>query len=452
MNKMLAIINREYLQRLRTKAFIIATALGPLLLIGFSAVPALVIGIKTGQATRITIVDQTGRMYESVRENILTESSDEDDEPSAQKKIAARAANANRVERVRAASADAEFHYEVEQVAPDGRSLDDVKRELNRRVLQDELDAYIIIPPDILTTGKAEYFGRNVGDVFTIGQLEDHVTNAVIAERMNDAQVDPKHIRELSRRVNLEAIKISERGEERDSGGSFMLAFIVGFFIYMTVTLYGQAILSAVVEEKSTRIAEVLFSSVRAFPLIMGKLIGISLLALTQYAIWGLALAGFALYGVSALVAQGIDISLPRIAPSTIIYFFLFFLLGYFVYATIFVLVGAMVTTTQEGGQASMPVMLLFLVGFYLAFPVIRSPHSSFSFWVSMVPFFAPVTMVVRIVTETPPLWEIALSLLIGVITVVLFIWIAARVYRTGMLMYGKRASIPEVLRWIRQP
>ena len=106
----------------------------------------------------------------------------------------------------------------------------------------------------------------------------------------------------------------------------------------------------------------------------------------------------------------------------------------------------------KQNSQASMHVMLLFVVGIYLAFPVIRSPHSSFSFWVSMVPFFAPVTMVVRIVTETPPIWEIALSFLIGVITVVLLIWIAARVYRTGMLMYGKRASIPEVLRWVRQP
>jgi ABC-2 type transport system permease protein len=110
-----------------------------------------------------------------------------------------------------------------------------------------------------------------------------------------------------------------------------------------------------------------------------------------------------------------------------------------------------MVTTTQEGGQLAMPVIFLLMIGFYLAFPVIRSPSSSFSFWVSLVPFFSPITMLVRIITETPPMWEIISSLLIGFGTVLFFIWLAARIYRTGMLMYGKRASIPEALKWVRQ-
>ena len=143
--------------------------------------------------------------------------------------------------------------------------------------------------------------------------------------------------------------------------------------------------------------------------------------------------------------------SIPAIPFAHYVYFALFFLLGYFVYATIYALVGSMVTTTQEGGQLAMPIILILVISFYLFLPVSRSPDSSFSFWVSMLPFSAPVAMLVRIVTQTPPFWQIALSLLIGFSTVLLIMWFASRVYRVGMLMYGKRASIPEALRWARQ-
>jgi ABC-2 type transport system permease protein len=143
-------------------------------------------------------------------------------------------------------------------------------------------------------------------------------------------------------------------------------------------------------------------------------------------------------------------VNVPHLPPLFAVYFLLFFLLGYFLYASLYALIGSMVTTTQEGGQLAMPVVLLLVLGFYLAFPVIRSPSSPLAFWVSMVPFFAPITMIIRIVSQTPPLWEIALSLFIGLVTVVGVLFLTARIYRVGMLMYGKRATIPEVLRWIR--
>ena len=219
----------------------------------------------------------------------------------------------------------------------------------------------------------------------------------------------------------------------------------------MSVLLYGQFVLGAVIEEKETRIAEILFSSMRSFPLMMGKLIGVSLLALTQLAVWGLAFLALTLGGVGLLASKGLPVHIPHIAPIIYFYFVLFFLLGYFIYATIHVLVGSMVTTAQEGGQLAMPIILILVVGFCLAFPVIRSPDSSFAFWVSMFPFFSPIVMLVRIVSQTPPAWQILLSLGIGGGTVVLLLWLAARVYRVGMLMYGKKASIPEVMRWVRQ-
>ena len=353
---------------------------------------------------------------------------------------------------MRRAAAAGEQGYAVEQVQTGGRDIEEVKRSLNERVKKDELDGYLVIPPDVLTTGAAEFYARNTGDLFTNGQIADRLTKAVREQRMVERHINPADMREITQPVKVKTKKVGEgREEAEDTGQGFYLVFGVGFVIYLTILMYGQVILGAVIEEKETRIAEILFSSIRSFPLMMGKLIGVSLVALTQFAIWGLMFAAFALYGVAKLAEQGMAIPLPHVPASVFAYLVLFFLLGYFIYATIYALVGSMVTTTQEGGQLAMPIILILVLGFYMAFPVIRSPNSPFAFWVSMVPFFAPITMLVRIVTQTPPFWQIALSLAIGFSTVVLLLWLAARVYRVGMLMYGKRATIPEVLKWIRQ-
>jgi ABC-2 type transport system permease protein len=339
--------------------------------------------------------------------------------------------------------------YVVEQAPLGGRPVEEVSRELNERVRRNELDGYVILPPDILQDGEVKYYARNVGDMFTRGQLQDRISRAVRDQRMDEEKIPADLIDRINKPVNMTAIN-SESGKQ-ESEGSFFFVLIIGFLIYIMIIMYGQVILAAVVEEKETRIAEMLFSSVRSFPLLLGKLIGVSLVALTQFAIWGLTFLALASLGPGMLASRGINVSLPSVPPVFFLYFFLFFLLGYFVYATLYALVGSVVTTTQEGGQLAMPVLFLLIIGFYFTFPVIRSPNSGLAFWVSMFPFFSPITMIVRIVTQTPPLWQILLSLVIGYGTVVLLMWLAARIYRTGMLMYGKRATIPEIVRWMRQ-
>ncbi|MGH9916766.1 MAG: ABC transporter permease, partial [Pyrinomonadaceae bacterium] len=336
-----------------------------------------------------------------------------------------------------------------EQAPVSGRSLDDIKAELNSRIRNGTLDLYIILRPDILEKGSADLYARNTADFAATSDLKRRIGDAVSQLRMTRAGISIDRVRELSRPITLSTTKVSERGEERDTGGGFALAFGVGFLIYITVILYGQMILGAVIEEKNTRISEILFSSVSSLQLMMGKLIGVSLVALTQYAVWGLAIAAIFLYGAATAAAAGF--TLPHLPVSLAVYGALFFLVGYFIYSTFYVLVGSMVTSQQEAGQLSMPVILLLVVGFYLAFPVIKNPDSVFSFWVSMVPFFSPVTMLVRISAQTPPIWQILLSLAIGFGFAIGLVWVAARIYRIGMLMYGKRASIPEAWRWLRQ-
>lgn len=454
MNKLLAIIKREYLQRVRTKFFIIMTVLGPLMLVVFTVVPGLLVGMKTGD-TRIAIVDQTEgvKLYEPMREGLLNR--DRDNEEDDNKQNMAGSVNANQKDRMEKAGKSFTGSFRVEEVKVNGRPLEDLRRELNARIGRDELEGYLVIPSDILTNSKSKpaYYGRNVGDFMTSQQIQSRLNSAVRRQRLLAEGVKVQNVDALSKSVGIATYPVNEKGQEgaEDSGAGFVLVFIIAFLIYMTILLYGQVVLGAIVEEKETRIAEILFSSVRPFYLMLGKLIGVSLMALTQLGIWVAAFGLVAAYVLPALTARGMEVNLPHLPPVFFVYFFLFFGLGYFIYATIYVLVGSMVTTTQEGGQMAMPIVFLLMAGLYMAFPVIRAPNSSFAFWVSMVPFFAPITMMVRIVSQQPPFWQIALSFSIGCVTVVLLLWLASRIYRIGMLMYGKKATIPEVARWVRQ-
>jgi ABC-2 type transport system permease protein len=446
MTKFLAVVKREYLTRVRTKMFIVFTVLGPVMIGLFTILPAYIASIKPS-ATRIAIIDQTagGKMYERVRQSMLGNKAGS----SQVREQNANAANESAGNGARNQRAATENSFQIESVPLGDRPLEEVSRELAERVRKDELEGYIVLPSDVVQSGEVTYYGRNVGDDFTREQIRDRISRAVSDQRMDDEKIPSELIARINTPVQMKAIN-TESGKQ-ESGGGFFFVFIIGFLIYIMIIMYGQVILGAVVEEKETRIAELLFSSVRSFPLMLGKLIGVSLVALTQFTIWALAFVAFALYGVNMLSARGLNVSLPPVPPIFFLYFFLFFMLGYFIYATVYALVGSLVTTTQEGGQLAMPVLFMLIIGFYFAFPVIRSPNSSLAFWASMFPFFSPITMIVRIVTQTPPLWQILLSLVIGYGTVALLMWLTARIYRIGMLMYGKRPTIPEVLRWVRQ-
>jgi ABC-2 type transport system permease protein len=442
MKKFFAVLKREYVQRVRSKFFVVATILGPLLMAGFTVVPALMFGIKSGGPTRLAIVDQTGKMYERVAKELLS-SRGLGGQSQPEKPEQPPGVNNDPRESAKQSGNMIQGSFAVENVKLDGRSVDDVRKELDARVLRKEIEGYIILPANLLQNGQPEFSARNAADLFTQSKVENSINRALRSQRMVENGIDEKKIEKMSEPVSLKTTGAG--GKESKGESSFYLVFGLGMLIYMSVLLYGQFVLGAVIEEKETRIAEILFSSMRSFPLMMGKLIGVSLVALTQLGIWAVAFLSLSVW------LAGSSFTLPHIPALVFVYFMLFFLMGYFIYATFYAVVGSMVTTTQEGSQLALPIVLLLVMGFYLSFNVIRSPNSSLAFWASMFPFFAPITMLVRIVTETPPLWQILLSLGIGAATVVGLMWVAARIYRVGMLMYGKKASIPEVLRWIRQ-
>lgn len=447
MNKLLAVIKREYLQRVRARMFIVMTVMGPVVISLFGIAPAVIFSINAGNPAKIAVVDQTGRLYSGLYNSVMDELGEKDSNTPALPK----ATKENASERFQTMGQQPKEVPELQLIPINGRSLDEIKSELDRRVNAKELDGYLILPADLLESGDAELVTRNTGDVFTRRSLQQALSRAVSQQRLVEANINVSTVQELSEPVELETVGLGARDRNRDSGEAFALVFGVGFIMYLTILLYGQVILGAVIEEKETRIAEILFSSAKPFTIMLGKLIGVFFVALTQLTIWALAFVAFTLVGVQMLAARGMPVHIPPIPPSYFFYFALFFLMGYFIYSTIYAFVGSMVTTAQEGGQLAMPIILLLVIGFYLFLPVSRSPDSQFAFWVSMVPFFSPITMPVRIVAQTPPFWEIALSLLLGFGSIVLLTWVAGRIYRVGMLMSGKRASIPEVIRWVRQ-
>ncbi len=444
MKKLFAVVKREYVQRVRTKFFVIATILGPVLMGAFTVVPALMFGMKSGGPTRVVIIDQTGKLYARVARELQTgrerPSKRETPRPPLQPAVGPGASQ----EQIKQAGRMTEASFVIEEAHLGDRSLEDVKKDLESRIQRHDIDGYVILPPDLLKDGRPEFRARNAADVFTRENVENAIGKTVRSQRLVDAGIKEEAVQQASEPVDLKSV--GETGQESKGEAGFFLALGMGIWIYMSVLLYGQVVLGAVIEEKETRIAEILFSSMRSFPLMMGKLIGVSLVALTQMGIWGAAFLAF-----SAWAAGGSSINLPHVAPIVFVYLGMFFLMGYFIYSTVYAVVGSMVTTTQEGGQLAMPVVLMLVAGFFLSFNIIRNPNSTLAFWASMFPFFAPITMLVRIVTETPPLWQILLSLVIGFATAIGLIWLASRIYRVGMLMTGKKATIPEVMRWIRQ-
>jgi ABC-2 type transport system permease protein len=447
MTKFLAVLKREYLQRVRSRMFLVTTILGPVVMSLFAVVPALMLTMDVGGPVRIAVVDQTGKLFDRINESLMHDK----DKASETLDDATKSAQMNNVERMQQAAERQRQTFWLQKVDASAGSLEETREELRRRIRSKELDLYLILPADILGSGSAEIVGSSTGDIFSKGDLKNAINDAVREARLEQARIDPQTVRILSRPTELKTVRLDDVGETEDSGQGFILVFGLGFTIYLTILMYGQMVLGAVIEEKETRIAEILFASVKPFTLMLGKLIGISCLALTQLAIWGLAFITFVGFGVSTLSWRGIPLHLPGVRPILFLYFALFFLLGFFIYATVYALVGSMVTSPQEGAQLAMPIILLLVVAFYLAFPVMKSPNSPFAFWVSIVPFFASITMLVRIVSQTPPFWQIALALFLELGTIIGLLWVAARIYRVGMLMYGKKATIPEIVRWVRQ-
>lgn len=421
MRKLVAVMRREYLERVRKKSFLVGTILGPLLMGLMIFAPALMMRFSPEQQAGIAVIDLTGSIYAQV-EAALGDT-----------------------------LADGTPMFRLREERAGVEDVEQVRRRLGAEVEHDALDGYIVIPADILETGAAVYYGKRLGDIKAIERVTSALSNVVIGMRLASRGVEYGEIRELVSRVKLETMQIKGGGREQEGGFDliFFSSFLFIMMLYMTILMWGIAVQRSIIEDKNSRVIEVLLSSLRPADLMFGKIFGVGAVGLTQYAIWGIlgvlmAIYGLALGGQAALAAQSLS-------PATLGFFVLYYLLGFLFYATMFAAIGAVCNTDQEAQQMQTPIVLCLAFTILVPMIVIQRPDSGFATVVSLIPFFTPIVMFMRINVLMPPVWQIALSVAIMVVAVWATGHLAAKIFRTGILMYGKKPDAREILRWLRR-
>lgn len=453
--KLLAIIKREYFQQVRGKAFWIATFLIPTIFLGFVFIQVALQKTLVAKG-RIAVVDLSGRLYAPLVAEYKARPTDE--EPSKKDEKAEKAApkvDEKSVTEKMNESRNQKITTQLDLFKVDAtpETLPDVRRTLNKDVQSEKIKAYIVLTPKTLETGAAEWRAQSVkAEVVMREQIANYLSRAATKERLRDRGVDPKVYDAARLRVDLDPheAKEVESGESgRNVGMNLAISAVFFFLIYISIFVYGAFIMRGVLEEKNNRIVEVIVSSVRPTTLMLGKILGIGAVGLTQYSVWATLSLAIALPGVAAFAGMGEG--LPHIPAATIGAFVLFFLLGYFLYASLYAALSAPFNTEQEAQQFVMiPGMMLVLTSttWFFAF---NQPNGTLATVLSFFPFTAPLMMFMRISVQTPPLWQIALSVSILLLTIWAVAWFAGRVYRVGILMYGKKPTLPEIFRWAFQ-
>ncbi|HUO86498.1 MAG TPA: ABC transporter permease [Thermoanaerobaculia bacterium] len=422
LDKMLVLARREYLVRVKTKGFWIALLALPLFMGGMFVVPALVMA-KTRAQLDLVVVDATGRLGEALAAELA--------------------------ERQAAGGSIADLEVSVVEAAADRRAQ---AAALDLRLVREEIDAWILLDPPSLERGDVEYRARSVSNTFTQRVLERALSSQLREMRLIDAGYDPEEVASLIEEITLQTVKVSATGSRAEAGeAGFFLAYGLFFLLYIVLMIWGQQVLQGVLEEKSSRVVEVIASAARPFDLMMGKLLGIGAAALTQFGVWmacAVALTAPGVIGALSMIPP--DTGLPEIGVIQVAWVVLFFVLGFFVYSTMYAAVGAAFENLQDAQNMVFVPTASIILPILFMFPVINDSNSPLAVIVSLVPLMTPILMPLRIAVEMPPWWQLVLGALLTGGFVVLMIALAARVYRVGILMYGKKPTFRELWRWVR--
>jgi ABC-2 type transport system permease protein len=428
----LVIAKREFIERVRTKAFVIGTILGPVFMAAIMVVPALMAS-KLAKSVSITVIDAEGSLRTLVEDSLRGAAPD----PEANKPedpMNARPRNQGSTQFVIRPAVGADVAAQREAA--------------KKAVLAGKLDVYVVLPQDVLKESKAEYYSKSVTDFEGIRAVDRAIEKAVFAKRIGAAGIDPAQIAALTRPLDLKRLRVSEEGEHEDKGISFFLSLILVMMIYVGTLMWGQIVMTGVIEEKANRVVEVIVSSTTPRNLLFGKLLGVGGAGLLQFGIWILGLVGVSAASGSLAFLSGLE--LPALNPVLIAAFPIFFLLGFFLYASLYAAIGSAVNTIQEAQNFIFPVMLPIIMAMVCWPVVMRAPDSTLAVVLSLIPFMTPILMFLRMSVLMPPVWQIALSVVLTSLTIAFVVWVAARIYRVGILMYGKPPNFPEMLRWVR--
>ncbi|HEY8022775.1 MAG TPA: ABC transporter permease [Thermoanaerobaculia bacterium] len=432
------VAKREYLQRIKGKAFWIATCILPLLLVSATVLPSIFLA-RSEARQKIVVVDSTGG---AVAAELAAEKQTKVPETPPPTGGRTGRAMAERSRNVR-------FDFLFEPAQPDGAAL---RRELDRRVIAEQIDAWVWVDAAALAGNKVEYHARSVSNFLTQEVLKDDLSTAIRRVRLRQAGLDPERIGALTRGVDLSTLRVAKGGSRAEGGlAGAAFGYIIFMMLYVAIGIWGQQVMNGVLDEKSSRIIEVVISSIRPTELMMGKLVGICLLGLTQMAIWCTTLVVLSTPGfLAAMVALPEGVTLPVVTLPMVLNFGILFVLGFFVFASFYAAVGAAFNNVQEAQQVAGFIVFFLLVPLFLMFRIINDPDSTLAVVTSLIPPFTPLLMTLRVALQMPPLWQILLSYALTAGFIVLMVWIASRIYRVGILMYGKKPTVQEMWKWVR--
>jgi len=431
MNKILLVIQREYLTRVQKKSFWIASLLGPILITAIYAIP-IWLAMQDKEVKRIEILDESG----------LFQAKD---------------------------LVDKEVEFKL---------VNKPAAELKASFSKEGFVAFVHLPKNIVSDSKELkiYSEKNLSLPLK-SSIERVIEKKVRATLMQKAGIASEVYEKTQVEITSETISVSSTGDETSSssGGAMILAGVMGMLLYITLLLYGSQVMAGVIEEKSSRIIEVIISSIKPYQLMLGKILGVGMVGLTQFLLWivltiGLTQVASTFYGSSPIqqrveqvkkadpeVAKTMEASpmdeVTKVIESTNIPlvlggFLFYFLFGYLLYSSLFAAIGSAVESTAEAQQFTFIVMLPIILAFIMAQFTMQDPDSTMAFWASMIPFTSPINMMVRLPYGVP-MWELATSMVLLVLGFLGCSWISARIYRVGILMYGKKITVKEMAKWL---
>ncbi len=481
MHRLFAVFKREYFQAVRKKSFLIMTILGPFLMAAMMFVPALVAMKGIGEKL-VAVIDGTGRLSDIVR-NAGREPAEPPVDIQTINKAAEEATNATRDPAAalknnrRGALGRLAFEYVAANdlndparsaaAAPPTSQPDTVAKPRDLKAIAQpylerlrgtegtkgsRLDGVLVIPRDVFEEPKARmtYYSRSSTDLVVQERLSQAVSRGVSKKRLEARGIDPDEVDRLVKGVGIDGVQVTREGLEKTGGEmNFLFGLLFVILIFMPAMLYGQEIMRGIVQEKTERIVEILISSMSPMELLSGKILGLAAVGLTQLAVWGLM--GGVLVATLGAMASAAGLQVGRfIRPAGLGAFLLFYLLGYLIYVCIYAVGGSLVNSEKEAQNFLGPIVLVLMVPWMLAMPVILNPDSTLAVVLSLIPIYTPITMYIRILVSEPPVWQIALSIALSFGTIVGFFWMTAKIFRLGILSYGKRPTIPELWRWLR--
>ncbi len=429
-SKIRIIIAHEYISKIKTKGFIIGTIIAPIALLLLIAIPSLVtyfsMHAEESSDSKIAIIDNTGA---NISQKII------DSKP--EKYI----------------------------------TSNETEEELQKQILANELGGALILNKNSIIDGTAKILTSSEMGLKFVEDIKSKVNHFIKERRLQDANISQETINLVNSSIHFETIKITEEGIEKDNTELMsFLGYALGFVMYGLVLMYGAQVMQGVIEEKSNRVIEVLASSAKPFEIMFGKVIGIGAVGLTQVLFWiilasALLIGAGYIFGASSVVenstasSQMMDpkmmqimsnLDLPSISPWIFISFAVYFLLGYFLYATLFAAVGATVDQMQDANNISTPLSMLIIIPILFIPNIMVNPEGTLAIVLSLIPFFTPILMIARIASISVPIWQIVLSLILMLVTIFLSLKLGSKIYRIAMLRYGKKPTFKEFIEWVK--